>query len=90
MDWQHTAKLPWVDTEFEVWIHDYVRRVKRIGDWSTYFTPGTLVFTDCTHPEQNVLCHEPFVQAWRLIEPPPATAPVHLPPPSAPSSGKGQ
>ena len=31
-----------------------------------------------------------LTMALERLEPPPATAPEHLPPPSAPSSGKGQ
>ena len=66
--WECGERLPYLDDshEFEVWIDNYVRTVRRIGDNSLSLTPGTLVFTDCTHPAQNVLCHEPLIKAWRM------------------------
>lgn len=68
MDWIHDAKLPRYDDihEFEVWIYGDARKVRRAGNNSMSLTPGTLIFTDCTHPMQNVLCHEPDVMAWRM------------------------
>ena len=71
MDWVH-AQFPRFDDryEFEVWLASQcVRRVRRIGNHSTYFAPGTLVFTDCTHPMQNALCNEADVRAWRVAQP---------------------
>ena len=68
MDWEHEGKPPRFDDirEYEVWIYDTVRSVRRIGNKSLSLTPGSLVYTDCVHPEQNVICYEPDIQAWRV------------------------
>ena len=56
---------------FQVWLDDgSVRRARRVGNWSTALNPGTLCFTDCTHPLANVICHEPRIRAWRIDLPP--------------------
>lgn len=66
-DWECAERMPRFDDtrEYEVWIYGEARSVRRIGNRSMYFAPGTLVFTDCTHPEQNMLCDESEVRAWR-------------------------
>lgn len=69
VDWEHDEKMPRFDDmhDFEVWVDGAVRTVRRIGNRSlSGLTPGTLAFTDCRNPMQNVICHEPLVQAWRL------------------------
>ena len=68
MEWIHDARLPRYDDihTFQVWIYDGVRTVRRVGNESMSLTPGTLVYTDCTHPMQNVICHELDVKAWRM------------------------
>jgi len=70
MAWEIDEKMPRFDDVhyFDVWIDDSVRRVRRIGNRSTSLSPGVLVFTDCTHPMQNVLCYEPLVKAWRMVK----------------------
>lgn len=67
-EWECLERMPRYDDihEYEVWVYGSARAVRRIGNRSAYFAPGTLVFTDCTHPAQNVLCHEPDVLAWRM------------------------
>ncbi len=69
-EWEVQERMPKYNdiNEFEVWVDGNVRSVRRVGNWSLSITPGTLVFTDCTQPMQNVLCHEPLIQGWRLKE----------------------
>lgn len=38
----------------------------------------------------NIMPPSPMILSSQIVAPPPATSPEHLPPPSAPSSGKGQ
>lgn len=66
-EWEVQERVPFIGSELEVWVNGQVRTAKRVA-WSQSLTPGTLVFTDCTHPAQNVLCHEPLVQGWRVKE----------------------
>jgi hypothetical protein len=72
MDWIHAGRPPITDDirEYQVWLGDQVRRVRRIGNRSMSLTPGTLVFTDCRHPMDQAICHEPRIMAWRLASPP--------------------
>lgn len=68
MDWETEEKLPFTLDEtlrFQVWTGEGVRTVRRVGK-SVSMWPGTLVYTDCTHPIQNVLCSESDVKGWRL------------------------
>lgn len=68
-DWDVDNRMPKYNdiNDFEVWVDGYVRRVHRVGNHSTYFTPGTLVFIDCKYPMQNAICHEPMVKGWRVF-----------------------
>jgi hypothetical protein len=68
MDWELEGKPPKFDDlhDYQVWIYGRVRSVRRIGNRSAYLDPGTLVYTDCTHPIENVLCHEPDICGWRV------------------------
>lgn len=68
MDWELEGKPPKFDDihEYKVWIYGGVRTVRRIGNRSTYFWPGTLVYTDCVHPMQNALCNESDIKGWKL------------------------
>lgn len=68
-EWIVNAPLPrWDDMrEFWVWSGKDVRSVRRVGNLDpTRLTPGTVIFTDCTHPIQNVLCDESQIQGWRI------------------------
>jgi hypothetical protein len=68
LDWEVDERMPRYDDirEFEVWLSDgSVRTVRRVGGKSNYYTPGTLVFLDCTHPMQNALCDEDRIMGWR-------------------------
>jgi hypothetical protein len=69
-DWEVEEKMPRFDDihEFDVWIRNQVRRVKRIGNRSTYYTPGVLVYLDCTHPQQEAVCDEEKIQGWRMVQ----------------------
>jgi hypothetical protein len=72
MSWEVDERMPRFDDvrEFEVWMRSGdVRRVRRIGNRSAFITPGTLVFSDCNQPLQNVLCDECNVLGWRYAEP---------------------
>lgn len=66
-EWNVDERMPKYDDirSFEVFVFGYKRRVRRIGNRSRFFAPGTLIFTDCTHPLQNVLCDEQQISAWR-------------------------
>lgn len=66
-EWEHSERLPRFDDlrEFEVWINGNIRAVRRVGNGSDFFTPGTLIYTDCSSPYQNVICEESQVNAWR-------------------------
>lgn len=66
-DWEIAEKMPRFDdvSTYEVWIGASVRKVKRSNNQSCTFFPGTLLYVDCRHPIQNVLCDESKVQAWR-------------------------
>lgn len=70
LDWNVDEKMPRYDDlrEFEVWIRGSVRRVRRIGNRSCALEPGTLAYTDCTHPMQNIICDERAVQGWRYFK----------------------
>lgn len=73
MEWIVGAKIPQFEDRyfFDVWVGDSVRRVQRVGNrgpLSLTFAPGTLVFSDCTHPSQNMICGEDLVDGWRLRE----------------------
>lgn len=70
MDWELEGRpRPFDDIhEFEVWVYGQVRRLKRVGNDSTYFTPGLLLlYTDCTHAPQNCVCNESDIQGWRIV-----------------------
>ena len=68
MEWEHEGKPPKSDDmrEFQVWTGEEVRKVRRIGNRSPYFSPSVLVFTDCFSPLQNAICDESRIKAWRL------------------------
>ena len=68
MEWIHAGLPPYEDRYvFDVWLDDgSTRKVRRVGNECTVFSPGTLIFTDCVHPAQNALCHEPRVMSWRI------------------------
>jgi hypothetical protein len=53
--------------DFELWMDDgSIRLARRVGNRSDSLTPGTMAFTDCRHPLQNVICDESRIQAWRV------------------------
>ena len=55
---------------YTVRVFNNLRKVKRVGNYSgTNLNPGTLIFTDCTHPMQNVICPEDKITAWRVDVP---------------------
>ena len=55
---------------FTVRVFNQLRKVKRVGNNSGLnLNPGTLIFTDCTHPMQNVICTEGEITAWRMDVP---------------------
>jgi hypothetical protein len=67
-EWIHQP-MPWFDDRhsFQVWLDNgEVRNVRRAGNDGFIFSPGTLYFTDCVHPLQNMLCHEDRIRAWRI------------------------
>ncbi len=67
--WVTDAPFPFFDDtrEFQVWLGNSVRSVRRIGNGnSSNFSPGTVVFTDCDHPSQNVLCDVSRIKGWRM------------------------
>lgn len=85
-EWEIEERMPRFDDmrEFNVWLVDgSVRTVRRIGNRSHFLTPGSLAFTDCTHPMQNVLCDESNVVGWRYA----GTMAKELPRLSMPSFG---
>ena len=51
-------------------VFNQLRKVRRVGNnCASTLSPGTLIFTDCTHPLQNVICPEKEITAWRLDVP---------------------
>ena len=55
---------------FTVRVFNQLRKVRRIGNYdSTILNPGTLIFIDCTHPLQNIICPENEIKAWRMDVP---------------------
>lgn len=55
---------------FTVRVLNQLRQVRRVGNNEmTSLTPGTLIFTDCTHPMQNVICPEAEITAWYMNAP---------------------
>lgn len=55
---------------FTVRVFNQLRTVRRIGNCEGLsLNPGTLIFTDCTHPMQNVICPESEITAWRMNVP---------------------
>lgn len=67
MDWELGHRVPQnAKAEFDVWLTDgSVRRVH----FAESLMGGVLHFMDCTHPMQNVYCHDLNVQAWRMVTP---------------------
>lgn len=68
MDWNVEEKMPRYDDirEFQVWMGcGNTRKVRRAGNHSMVVSPGTLMFTDCTHPMQNIICDEQSIKGWR-------------------------
>lgn len=53
--------------EYEVEIFNGTRKVKRVGNESMLLSPGTLIFTDCTHPTQNAIVPESEIKSWKRI-----------------------
>jgi len=52
---------------YTVRVFGQLRKVKRIGNYDiSGLNPGTLIFTDCTHPMQNIICPEEKITAWRV------------------------
>lgn len=76
MEWEVDAKMPRFEDRyhFDVWIGDDVREVRRTGNRENFFSSGLLVYTDCTHPFQNVICNEPDIKGWRLRMDKPVTS----------------
>jgi len=70
MDWNTEEKMPRFDDvhEYDIWINGCTRSVRRVGNRESMFSPGTLIYTDCTHPQQNILCHEDEIEGWRKTE----------------------
>jgi hypothetical protein len=68
MEWK-TQSIPHFSnlgsTTFEVKIDGHIRKTKRVGHDSMSLNPGLLIFIDCTHPLQNVICPEQMITAWR-------------------------
>ena len=73
-DWELAERMPRYDdiNLHQVWVFGQVRSVRRVGNRSTFYTPGTLVFTDCTHPMQQAICDDELVNGWRIA---PQTSP---------------
>lgn len=67
-DWEVVEKLPKYNdkNEFIVEVYGQIRKVKRVGNNSAFYTPGTLIFTDCTHPKQQAICDESKITAWKI------------------------
>lgn len=52
---------------YTVRVFNQLRRVRRIGNNDMCsLNPGTLIFTDCTNPLQNVICPEEKITAWTI------------------------
>ena len=51
---------------FRVWLDcGAVRLARRCGNDGP-MTPGQMIFLDCSHPIQNVICDESRIRAWRI------------------------
>ena len=67
--WETYEKMPKFDdiNQFEVMAQGFLRTVKRIGNnSSSWLKPGTIVFIDCTHPQQTMICDTEHITAWRF------------------------
>ena len=52
---------------FTVLVLNQLRQVRRVGNNDMIgISAGTLIFTDCTHPMQNVICPESEITGWRM------------------------
>ena len=59
MEWEVSEPIPVVRHDLEVWLDDGSIRIVR---WCF----GWLVFQDCLHPLQNMLCDASRVRGWRI------------------------
>lgn len=66
MDWEVHEAMPKYDDihQFLIWNGKDVRRVRRAGNHENFW-PGQLLYTDCVHPLQNVICDERSVVGWK-------------------------
>jgi hypothetical protein len=58
--------------EFLVLVNNQYRKIARVGNRGfrgmyQSLNAGTLIFTDCTHPSQQLICDEAKIQAWRQL-----------------------
>jgi hypothetical protein len=65
-DWVH-GRFPIYDGRhpFEVWLDDGQKRSVRVP--AGPYSDGTVRFTDCIHPAQNVICDPRRIVAWRAL-----------------------
>lgn len=68
-EWEVVERLPKynVINTFSVEVYGQIRIVKRVGNEGAHLAPGILIFTDCTHPQSNIICDESAITAWKLI-----------------------
>lgn len=53
--------------EYEIEIFNTLRKVKRAGNELMSLSPEILIFTDCTHPMQNIIVPESEIKSWKRI-----------------------
>ena len=66
-DWTHEGVPPLSAHPYDIWDGKQVRHVRytQPEEWWLSMWPYTLIYTDCTHPMQNILCSERYIKAWR-------------------------
>ena len=63
--WHCGNVVPHVLGSVELWLGGSNVRKARMSDGRSIYTPGVLLFTDCTHPLQNALVDLDRVKGWR-------------------------
>jgi hypothetical protein len=68
-DFEVVEKLPKYNdiNEFIVEVSGQLRQVNRVGNNSAFYTLGILIFTDCNHQQQQAICDESKITAWKIV-----------------------
>lgn len=63
--WHCGNVVPQMPGGVELWLGGSNVRRARMSDGRSIYTPGVLLFSDCTHPLQNAVVDLDRVKGWR-------------------------